>query len=143
MNVEAILRRKGRAVTTIAPQATIGEAAKLLRRAGIGALVVSQDGVAVDGILSERDVVHGLAEFGGALLNVKVEQLMTRRVFTCNPRDSICELMATMTESRFRHIPVLRDGALAGIVSIGDVVKHRLGEIEDEASSLRSFIAGA
>lgn len=143
MHVEGILRNKGSTVTTIAPDAGVGEAVAVLRRAGIGALVVSRDGVAVDGILSERDIVHGLAERGTALLELKVDQLMTRRVFTCSPRESVSDLMAMMTARRIRHIPVLRDGALAGIVSIGDVVKHRLDEIEYEASSLRSFIAGA
>jgi CBS domain-containing protein len=143
MNVEAILRHKGSAVTTITPQATIRDAAALLRREKIGAVVVSSDGAKVDGILSERDIVHGLAERGAALLDAGVAELMMRRVFTCAPPDSVCDLMATMTERRIRHIPVLREGKLAGIVSIGDVVKQRLDEIEYEASSLRSFIVGA
>jgi CBS domain-containing protein len=143
MNVEAILRSKGDRVTTVSPRATIAVAAATLRREGIGALVASEDGVRVDGILSERDVVEGLANLGTALLDAKVETLMTRRVFTCTPRDSIADLAAEMTQRRIRHIPVLRDGALAGIVSIGDVVKARLDEMEYETSSLRSFIAGA
>ncbi len=143
MNVETILRNKGDAVAKVAPQATIREAAALLRRERIGALVVSRDSAKVEGILSERDIVHGLADRGAALLDAAVEELMTRRVFTCSPRDSVADLMAMMTERRIRHIPVLRDGALAGIVSIGDVVKHRLDEMEYETSSLRSFIAGA
>jgi CBS domain-containing protein len=143
MNVETILRDKGRSVTTISPGASVGEAAALLRRTGIGALVVSRDEASVDGILSERDIVHGLADRGAALLDITVEQIMTRRVFTCSPRDSVGDLMSMMTERRIRHIPVLRDGTLAGIISIGDVVKHRLDEMEYETSSLRSFIAGA
>lgn len=143
MNVEAILRSKGDRVATIAPRATIAVAAATLRREGVGALVASQDGVTVDGILSERDIVQGLANLGTALLDAKVETLMTRRVFTCTPRDSVADLAAEMTQRRIRHIPVLRDGALAGIVSIGDVVKARLDEMEYETSSLRSFIAGA
>jgi CBS domain-containing protein len=143
MNVEAILRSKGGAVATVAPHARIAEAAAMLRREGIGALVVSRDGNAVDGIISERDIVHGLAGLGAGLLDTKVETLMTRRVFTCSPRDTIADLAAEMTQRRIRHIPVLRDGALAGIVSIGDVVKARLDEMEYETSSLRSFIAGA
>lgn len=143
MNVETILRNKGTAVAKVSPQATIREAAALLRREKIGALVVSGDGARVEGILSERDIVHGLADRGVALLDVTVEELMTRRVFTCAPRDSVADLMAMMTERRVRHIPVLSEGALAGIVSIGDVVKHRLDEMEYETSSLRSFIAGA
>jgi CBS domain-containing protein len=143
MNVETILRSKGVAVATVAPRATIRDAAGLLRRERIGALVVSGDGTKVDGILSERDIVHGLADRGAPLLDATVEEMMTRRVFTCTPRDCVSDLMAMMTERRIRHIPVLKDGVLAGIVSIGDVVKHRLDEIEYEASSLRSFIAGA
>jgi CBS domain-containing protein len=143
MNVETILRNKGGAVATVAPHAKIAEAAAMLRREGIGALVVSRDGSAVDGIISERDIVHGLAGLGAGLLDTKVETLMTRRVFTCSPRDTIADLAAEMTQRRIRHIPVLRDGALAGIVSIGDVVKARLDEMEYETNSLRSFIAGA
>lgn len=143
MNVETILRSKGGAVATIAPQATIRDAAALLKRERIGALVVSSDGTKVEGILSERDIVHGLAERGAALLDATVDALMTRRVFTCTPRDSVGDLMAMMTERRIRHIPVMKDGVLVGIISIGDVVKHRLDEMEYETSSLRSFIAGA
>lgn len=143
MNVETILRSKGSAVATVTPRTTIRDAAALLRRERIGALVVSGDHARVDGILSERDIVHGLADRGAALLDATVDELMTRRVFTCTPLDSVGDLMAMMTERRIRHIPVLRDGMLAGIISIGDVVKHRLDEMEYETSSLRSFIAGA
>jgi CBS domain-containing protein len=143
MNVDAILRAKGDTVTLVTPQAPIAEAIAVLRREGIGALVVSRDGTTVDGILSERDLIHGLARLGPQLLEAKVEQLMTRRVFTCAPRDSIADLMAEMTKRRIRHIPVIQDGELAGIISIGDVVKARLDEMEYETSSLRSFIAGA
>jgi CBS domain-containing protein len=143
MNIDAILRAKGDTVTLVTPQAPIAEAIAVLRREGIGALVVSRDGTTVDGILSERDLIHGLARLGPQLLEAKVEQLMTRRVFTCAPRDSIADLMAEMTKRRIRHIPVIQDGELAGIISIGDVVKARLDEMEYETSSLRSFIAGA
>jgi CBS domain-containing protein len=142
MNVEAILKGKGRSVATVPPDATIEEAVNELRRRGIGALVVSRDGVTVDGILSERDVVHALADRGSGLLDLPVSALMTSRVFTCTSRDSIAELMAMMTDRRIRHLPVVEDGRLSGIVSIGDVVKMRLDEVEYEASSLRSFIAG-
>ena len=143
MNVEAILNGKGRSVMTIAPEASIGDAVDLLRQKGIGALVVSSDGAAVAGILSERDIVHALAERGAGLLALPVSALMTRHVFTCKPGDSIAELMAEMTERRIRHLPVVANGRLAGIVSIGDVVKNRLDEIEAEASSLRQFITSA
>src|SRR5260370_22768511 len=129
MNVENILRSKGGAVAKIAPRATIRDAAGVLRRERIGELVVGRDGAKVDGILSERDIVHGLADRGAPLLDATVEELMTRRVFTCTPRDSVGDLMAMMTERRIRHIPVLKDGVLAGIVSIRDLVKHRLAPI--------------
>jgi CBS domain-containing protein len=143
MNVEAILRNKGDAVVIVSPESSTAVAVATLRREGVGALVVSRDGSSVDGIISERDIVQGLAGLGAALLDTKVEQLMTRRVFTCSPRDAIADLAVEMTQRRIRHIPVLRDGRLAGIVSIGDVVKARLDEMEYETSSLRSFIAGA
>lgn len=143
MNVEAILRRKGDEVATIAPGVSIAAAAAEMRRQGIGSLVVSRDGAMVDGIISERDIVQGLAALGARLLDSKVDELMTRRVFTCTPQDNVADLAAEMTQRRIRHIPVLRDGMLGGIVSIGDVVKARLDEMQDETTSLRSFIAGA
>jgi CBS domain-containing protein len=143
MNVETILRSKGRAVTTIGPEATAAAAVAALCEHNIGALVVSDDGIGVDGIVSERDIVHALARHGGGLLALSVAEIMTRPVVTCGPDDTIAELMAKMTNRRLRHLPVLRDGRLWGIVSIGDLVKHRLDEIEFEASSLRSFIVGA
>jgi len=143
MNVEAILRGKGRAVATIRPDQTVTAVLAALRDRNIGALVVSEDGEAVDGIISERDIVHGLADHGSQLLSLNVAELMTRPVTTCDPDDSVADLMAEMTNRRIRHLPVVRDGRLAGIVSIGDLVKNRLDEIEYEASSLRSFIAGA
>jgi CBS domain-containing protein len=143
MNVHAILRNKGESVVTIPPDATIDRAVSVLRRRGIGALVVSDDGESVVGILSERDIVDALARFGGDLLSVSVSEVMSSPVVTCEPGDSVAELMAEMTNRRIRHFPVLDDGRLVGIVSIGDLVKSRLDEIEYEAHSLRSFIAGA
>jgi len=142
MNVEAILRSKGSGVATIPPETTIAAAIRELRSRGIGALVVSEDGHSVAGILSERDIVHALAEHGAELLKLTVDRLMTRRVVTCRPEDTVSELMARMTERRFRHLPVLKDGALCGIISIGDLVKNRIEEVEFEADSLRHFIAG-
>jgi len=143
MNVETILRAKGRDVATISPEASIGEAVRALASRGIGALVVSEDGTTVEGILSERDIVRALADLGGALLDAKVAELMTRRVHTATPTDAIEDLMGMMTQKRIRHLPVVsEEGGLCGIVSIGDVVKNRLDEIEFEASSLRSMIAG-
>ena len=143
MDVETILRNKGPAVATIRPDDTVGAAIEALVSRNIGALVASQDGEAVDGIISERDIVHALARHGVALLALSVAEVMTRSVVTCDPTESVAELMAEMTNRRIRHLPVVRDGRLYGIVSIGDVVKNRLDEIEYEARSLRSFIAGA
>ena len=143
MNVEAILRNKGRSVTTIVPEARIATAVALLRRHAVGALVVSRDGAAVDGILSERDVVTALADHGAATLELTVADLMSRHVITCRREDSVADLAALMTDKRIRHLPVVDRGTLAGIVSIGDVVKHRIDEVEGEASSMREFIANA
>jgi CBS domain-containing protein len=143
MDVNTILRNKGRSVAMIHSAATIERAVALLRTRGIGALVVSDDGESVDGIISERDIVAGLARYGSDLLNHKVDEVMTQPVVTCSPDDSVADLMAEMTNRRIRHFPVMRNNRLCGIVSIGDVVKSRLDEIEYEAHSLRSFIAGA
>jgi CBS domain-containing protein len=143
MNVETILRNKGNWVATIRPDATIADAVNMLHRERIGAIVVSEDGDSVDGILSERDVVNALADSGAALLARRVDDIMTRNVITCEPGDTVGELMAEMTSRRIRHFPVVTDGRLCGIVSIGDLVKSRLDEVEFEAQSLRSFIASA
>ncbi len=141
MNVETILAGKGRDVLTIAPDAVIADAVRLLGAKGIGAVVVSADGKMVAGILSERDIVHGLAEHGGALLVRRVDELMTRDVETCSGRDTDQEVLALMTERRFRHVPVVEDGVLVGIVSIGDVVKSRLDGIASEAEAMRDYIS--
>jgi len=143
MNVETILRNKGNWVATIRPDATLAEAVDILNSERIGAIVVSEDGEGVDGILSERDIVIALGEHGEDLLSRPVGEIMTRNVVTCDPADTVGELMAEMTSRRIRHFPVVADGRLCGIVSIGDLVKSRLDEVEFEASSLRSFIAGA
>lgn len=143
MNVETILRGKGRAVATIRPDQTIAAALAALCERNIGALVVSEDGERVDGLISERDIVHGLSNHGAALLSLEIAEVMTRRVITCEPSDDVADLMAEMTNRRIRHLPVVDEGRLVGIVSIGDLVKSRLDEIEYEARSLRSFIAGA
>jgi CBS domain-containing protein len=143
MNVETILSSKGRAVSTIRPGDTVGAAIDILISRNIGALVASEDGKTVEGIISERDIVHALARHRTGLLSLMVSEVMTRPVVTCDPAESVSELMAEMTNRRIRHLPVVQDGRLCGIVSIGDLVKNRLDEIEYEASSLRSFIAGA
>jgi CBS domain-containing protein len=143
MNVHAILRNKGKSVVTIHPDATVERATAVLRQRGIGALVVSDDGENVIGILAERDIVDALVRHGADLLSLSVTEIMTCPVVTCEPGDSVAELMAEMTNRRLRHFPVVDDGRLIGIVSIGDLVKSRLDEIEYEAHSMRSFIAGA
>ena len=142
MNVETILRNKGNWVATIRPNATIADAVDMLHRERVGAIVVSEDGNSVDGILSERDIVIALAEQAADLLSRTVDEIMTRDVVTCEPGDTVGELMAEMTNRRVRHFPVVAAGRLCGIVSIGDLVKNRLDEVEFEAQSLRSFIAG-
>jgi CBS domain-containing protein len=143
MNVQTILRNKGRSVVTIHPDASVERAITILGLRGIGALVVSEDGEGVLGILSERDIVDALGRYGGELLRLSVCEVMSCPVITCSPDDSVAELMAEMTNRRMRHFPVVQDGRLYGIVSIGDLVKSRLDEIEREAHSMRSFIAGA
>ena len=143
MNVETILRNKGNRVVTIRPDAAVAEAVDLLNRERIGAIVVSEDGRGVGGILSERDIVIALAEGGKDLLSRPVGDIMSRTVITCDPSATVEELMAEMTNRRIRHFPVVADGRLCGIVSIGDLVKSRLDEVEFEAESLRSMITGA
>lgn len=140
MRVNEVLRRKGGSVVTIAPDRTVRELLALLAEHHIGAVVVSGDGASVDGIVSERDVVRRLDADGDGILDGAVSAIMTPEVQTCGPRDQVDELMAVMTESRIRHLPVLVDGRLTGIVSIGDVVKHRIAEIQDERDQLTAYI---
>jgi CBS domain-containing protein len=142
MNVEGILRTKGASVVTIRPDATIADLVQGLREDRIGAMVVSEDGRSILGIISERDVVRGLAERGARVMEAPVAELMTQHVVTCTPRDTVKQVMAEMTKRRVRHIPVLADGVLSGIVSIGDVVKNRLEEIETETNVLREAYIG-
>ena len=137
MKVEDILSVKGRRVATVRPEASVAAVAKQLRLEGVGALVVSQDGASVEGIVSERDVVRGLAQHGADLLDLPVTRIMTRAVATCAPDDPVKSVMAEMTRRRVRHLPVVVGGRLGGIVSIGDVVKNRLDEIELEVDVLR------
>ena len=137
MNVDGILRAKGATVVTIRPDHTIGDLVRGLHEERIGAMVVSEDGRSVLGIISERDVVRGLAERGPRILDVQVSDLMTRDVVSCAPRDTVKQVMAEMTRRRIRHLPVVTEGVLCGIVSIGDVVKNRLEEMETETNVLR------
>lgn len=137
MKVASILNAKGKNVATTLPDTTMSTIVWELRSKGIGALVVSQDGTTILGLISERDIVHGLTEHGARLLSMRASQVMTTSVVTCTPEDSSTNVMAQMTRHRVRHIPVIEGGKLRGIVSIGDLVKHRLDELELEANVLR------
>lgn len=141
MHVQNILTVKGTAVATIDPEATLGDATASLRDHGVGALVVSRDGRTIDGIVSERDVVRALAAHGGSTLGRGVASAMSTTVTTCRGQDTVDELMSMMTERRVRHVPVVDDaGHLEGIISIGDVVKARVGQLEAENSQLQDYI---
>ncbi|MBV8841130.1 MAG: CBS domain-containing protein [Alphaproteobacteria bacterium] len=143
MTVKALLSRKGRDVVTIAPSATLSEAAKLLAERRIGAVVVTGADHRVAGILSERDIVRTLGERGASALDENVAAVMTRKVTTCNEADTVVAIMERMTAGKFRHMPVVDQGRLIGVISIGDVVKHRVEEIEGETNALREYIATA
>lgn len=140
MRVSGILASKGSTVATIRPDATLADVVDQLHRLRIGALVVTSDGRIPDGIISERDVVLHLAAVGDTALRAPVSEVMTNEVRTCSPTDCVEDLMREMTEHRTRHLPVLDGGALAGIVSIGDVVKWRVTELEDERRHLTDYI---
>jgi CBS domain-containing protein len=143
MRIYEVLSGKGsQDVVTIKPDATVRELIALLAKHNIGALVVSTDGSSVDGIVSERDVVRRLHELE-AVVDLPVSDIMTTDVQTCTGDASVHELMKVMTERRFRHLPVVTDGRLTGIVSIGDVVKHRMSELEFERDQLDSYVHGA
>lgn len=142
MQVMQILKQKGTDVTTMAASATLADAIRILNEKRIGAVVITGRGGDIEGILSERDVVHALAERDIDLGKVRISATMTRQVFTCTPETSIEELMRQMTLRRIRHLPVLREGRLCGIISIGDVVNHRLMELETETSTMRDYIGG-
>jgi CBS domain-containing protein len=141
MNVDAILKSKGSDVATIGQQASLADAVAQLRDRGVGALVVSADGRHIDGIVSERDVVRALAAHGAGALGRTVASAMSAKVTTCGGSDSVETLMAQMTESRFRHLPVVdSDQVLVGIISIGDVVKARLNQLQSENEALTEYI---
>lgn len=143
MTVKSILENKGRAVATIAPDASVGEAVKMLAEKRIGALVVTKPNGSITGILSERDIVRAVAAEAAAALKKPASAYMTAKVKTCREDHSIHDVMEIMTAGRFRHLPVEKDGKLAGIVSIGDVVKRRIEDVEREAESIRAYIASA
>jgi CBS domain-containing protein len=140
MRISEILRNKGAEVATITPDAEIRRLLTLLAERNIGAVVVSADGETIDGIVSERDVVRRLNERGADLLTAPVSSIMTTSVRTCAPGDAVDGLRATMTDHRIRHLPVVRDGRLVGLVSIGDVVKSAIAELETEREQLVDYI---
>lgn len=139
MRVADILQSKGDKVVTVRPSETIDALAHRLRLEAIGAMVVSLDGKKISGIVSEKDVTHGLADHGSHLPGMLVSDLMTKNVVTCSPDDTVADIARTMTRRRVRHLPVEHKGELVGLVSVGDVVKQRLDEMELEANVLRDF----
>ena len=143
MNVKTILAAKGGDIVCIDPTADLAAAVKLLTTHRIGAVVIRGAGGRLGGILSERDIVSAISEHGAAALTLPVSQVMTRNVATCGEDDSIASIMERMTVGKFRHMPVVDKGELIGLVSIGDVVKQRVGEIEQESEAMRDYIRTA
>ena len=143
MTVKTILSTKGNDVVTIEPTATLDSAIRILAGRKIGALVVLGADRRVIGILSERDIVRALSEQGAGALNTPLAQVMTRHVVTCGESDTVSAIMERMTTGKFRHLPVIEQDQLIGIVSIGDVVKHRLIEMERDTEALRDYIQTA
>jgi CBS domain-containing protein len=141
MKVSNLLTTKGHEVSTISQERTVTDAIALLKERGIGALVVTGQKAPLVGILSERDVVRALATSGEKALNLKVSQLMSHDVVTCSESTELNELMTTMTERRIRHVPVVDEGHLVGLVSIGDIVKARLDELEHEKKDLLDYVS--
>lgn len=142
MIVRNILQYKGAKVVSTQPDASVADAAKMLFANRIGAALVMDNRDTIVGIFSERDIVRGMAVHGEQVENLKVADLMSRNVLTCSPNDTLEKLMALMTANRVRHLLVIEDGALLGIVTIGDVVKNRLDEATMEVSSLRDYVTG-
>ncbi len=141
MNVATILAGKGRDVTTISSTADLLDVARSLSAQKIGAIIVTDDGGAVSGIISERDIVNAIAKNGAEVLLRPVSNHMTQNVITCHDEETTSDLMGKMTQGRFRHLPVVNDGKLDGIISIGDVVKMRIAEAQLEADAMREYIA--
>lgn len=139
MRVADILKGKGSAIKSIEPGASVKALADRLRTEGVGAMLVSSGRDDIEGIISERDVVRGFATYGGALETMRVSQLMTRQVVTCSPDDPISQVARIMTERRIRHLPVRDGDRLVGMVSIGDVLKRRIDEVQLEANVLRDY----
>ena len=142
MRINDVLRGKGTQVVTVTPDTTVRRLLAVLAEHGIGAVVVSHDGTSVEGIASERDIVRALAKRGAAVLSEPVTAIYTAEVYTVTPRTPIEEVMRMMTDHRVRHAPIVADGGLRGIVSIGDVVKNRIDELETERAALTGYITG-
>jgi CBS domain-containing protein len=142
MTVRAILDIKGHQVESVEPQTTLAEAAKLLAERKIGAVLVMSN-ARMEGILSERDIVRSLGERGAAVLTEPISSVMTRRVVSCKPQDTVASIMEVMTNGKFRHLPVIEGGAVVGLISIGDIVKWRVQEYENEQEALRQYIKTA
>ena len=143
MLVHQILKSKSNQdVVTITPGSKVSDAAKILSDRRIGTVVVSEDKKIVKGILSERDIVRELGKRGAACMTECVDEMMTKNVVTCAPEDKVDNILATMTEGRFRHMPVVRDGVLVGLVTLGDVVKAQLSELAMEKDALQGMIMG-
>jgi CBS domain-containing protein len=143
MTVSIILADKGRNVVTIEPSASLAQAVQMLAEKRIGAALVLGADRRIAGIISERDIVRALAARGAAVLEEPVSQTMTRKVETCNESDAVATIMERMTAGKFRHMPVVDQGRVIGVVSIGDIVKHRVHEIERESVALRDYIMTA
>ncbi len=142
-DVRQILQSKGTDVVSVGPDVSVSVALGIMKESGIGALVVSKDGSSVDGVFSESDVVHGLVDHGSGFLDKSVGEVAATEILPCSFADSSREILARMTQKRVRHFPVIEDGKLSGIVSMGDVVKMRLEEIIRDAEALRAFAVGA
>jgi CBS domain-containing protein len=141
MTVAVMLSEKGREVVTTVPTASIAGAIEALARHKIGALVVVDQGQRIAGIVSERDIVRAIAEKGAQVLSEPLATVMTRSVVTCSESETVNDVMARMTRGRFRHLPVVENDRLTGIISIGDVVKARIEQVEREAEDMRAYIA--
>ena len=142
MTVRAILDTKGHQIQSVEPEVTLSAAIKILAERKIGAVLVMSKG-RIEGILSERDIVRALADLGAAVLGEPVSAVMTRKVVSCRQSDTVAAIMETMTLGKFRHLPVIEDGRVVGLISIGDIVKWRLGEYEAEQAALRDYIKTA
>lgn len=141
MNVAAILKSKGRAVATAKPEVTLLEISQKLAQKKIGAIIIVGEAGKLSGIISERDVIRAISEHGAEALKLPVSKVMTKTVISCMETSVLDELMEIMTKGRFRHLPVVEDDKLVGIVSIGDVVKNHIAEVEMEVTAMRGYLA--